>query len=80
MDEEKQRQLISNWTVELQKVTTISPEHAVVKVGAMIEIIKTEAFCGGRNDWIRYNPALKIACNKIDINTSKELREIFKED
>jgi len=33
---------------------------------------------GGKQDWIKYNEALKEACKNKGIKTSRELRELIK--
>lgn len=49
---------------------TINPPEVADK---MLNAIRE----GGRSDWLRYNNALKMACKRVGIKTSKELREII---
>jgi hypothetical protein len=32
---------------------------------------------GSRNDWLTHNPALKEACKRLGITTTKQLRDVW---
>lgn len=61
----------------IQQSNEYDDETPSITVDKMIRAVNnTNAPC----DWLKYNPAMRTAANKIGIRTSKELREYIKKE
>jgi hypothetical protein len=57
-----------------------TPSEVAVIATKMFYSINDSIQKGSRTDWLTHNPALKEACKRLGITTTKQLRDVWFED